>query len=335
MMKQVRMIKNNQSIMGAVYAAILLMMFSGAVYAACLNPAGDEGDQIYNLNHHVMQYCNGTDWTAMVGNAASATCVPVCPAGVRLLSTGSGWECEVIITTTADVIASLVDNFNTYFRTDSGHESSFNNRVDSRTSAIGRNSTVTTDVVFDYSSITLPPHTKHTVLWMGSSGNSSATTTPRISGGTETGTTTILNQNGGGESDWQLKVYTGLSSANTNIGITHGGVGNKAHRNTVGALPGEWAVVTTSSTTITVKPQEILLVKGFVGVDSPSSAYNFDSVFSGDGLTTIFSFNTNWYGNIAVGVFVNNGAGNLSINLAKGGNHSALYGITLELVGGL
>jgi hypothetical protein len=33
--------------------------------AACSNPAGAEGNQVYNTTYHVMQFCNGTDWVAM------------------------------------------------------------------------------------------------------------------------------------------------------------------------------------------------------------------------------------------------------------------------------
>ena len=33
--------------------------------AACKNPAGNEGDIIYNSGSHVLQFCNGADWIAM------------------------------------------------------------------------------------------------------------------------------------------------------------------------------------------------------------------------------------------------------------------------------
>jgi len=44
-------------------------MISGSnmAYAQCANPVGAAGDQIYNTDFSVMQYCDGTDWTAMRG----------------------------------------------------------------------------------------------------------------------------------------------------------------------------------------------------------------------------------------------------------------------------
>lgn len=44
-------------------------------HAACTNPAGDAGDQVYNTTYSVMQYCNGTNWVGMGGGGAA-------PAGV-------------------------------------------------------------------------------------------------------------------------------------------------------------------------------------------------------------------------------------------------------------
>ncbi|WP_435642127.1 DUF1566 domain-containing protein [Micavibrio aeruginosavorus] len=35
---------------------------------SCTTPAGDEGDIVYNSTHHVMQYCNGTNWVPMGAN---------------------------------------------------------------------------------------------------------------------------------------------------------------------------------------------------------------------------------------------------------------------------
>ena len=36
-----------------------------AAAAACTNPTGTEGEQIYNSDHKTMQFCNGTNWISM------------------------------------------------------------------------------------------------------------------------------------------------------------------------------------------------------------------------------------------------------------------------------
>ncbi len=48
-----------------------LIGFSSAAHAACSNPAGVEGEQIYNDDNNVMQFCDGTDWTAMKGGSGA------------------------------------------------------------------------------------------------------------------------------------------------------------------------------------------------------------------------------------------------------------------------
>lgn len=40
---------------------------------ACTNPAGDEGEIVYNSDHAVMQFCNGTNWVAMAATDPSQT----------------------------------------------------------------------------------------------------------------------------------------------------------------------------------------------------------------------------------------------------------------------
>lgn len=50
---------------------------------SCTTPAGDEGDIIYNSTHHVMQYCNGTNWVPMGpnGNGGGGCSNPTGSAG--------------------------------------------------------------------------------------------------------------------------------------------------------------------------------------------------------------------------------------------------------------
>lgn len=65
----------------SVAALIVSLIFAGVfvlagapmnvAHAACTSPAGEEGEQIYNDDHNVMQYCDGTDWTAMRGGDGS------------------------------------------------------------------------------------------------------------------------------------------------------------------------------------------------------------------------------------------------------------------------
>jgi DNA-binding beta-propeller fold protein YncE len=55
---------------------VATLVSSVAARAACSNPAGAEGDHIYNSAFHVLQYCNGTAWQAMgpVPGAGGAGC---------------------------------------------------------------------------------------------------------------------------------------------------------------------------------------------------------------------------------------------------------------------
>jgi hypothetical protein len=89
---------------------------SGAAMAACPNPAGAAGDQMYNSTHNVMQFCDGTHWTAMKkgtetdpqvssvtngsvckGNGSAMTCnltMPSCSGTNKLLQwNGSAFTC--------------------------------------------------------------------------------------------------------------------------------------------------------------------------------------------------------------------------------------------------
>jgi len=40
--------------------------------AACTGPAGDEGDVLYNVDHHTPQFCDGTAWQALGGSGGSS-----------------------------------------------------------------------------------------------------------------------------------------------------------------------------------------------------------------------------------------------------------------------
>lgn len=47
------------------FVLFVFMMMIGTAHAQCDTPPGEAGTQIYNADHNVMQYCNGTRWVAM------------------------------------------------------------------------------------------------------------------------------------------------------------------------------------------------------------------------------------------------------------------------------
>ncbi|MEZ5902401.1 MAG: tail fiber domain-containing protein [Alphaproteobacteria bacterium] len=66
--KNSRLIKKWQMPSIAVLSAIFMISGNNMAHAQCANPVGASGDQIYNTDFSVMQYCDGTDWTAMRGD---------------------------------------------------------------------------------------------------------------------------------------------------------------------------------------------------------------------------------------------------------------------------
>jgi hypothetical protein len=52
--------------------SVLLILMPGFAGAACTNPDGGEGDQIYSATYHMMMFCNGSNWINM-GAATSGT----------------------------------------------------------------------------------------------------------------------------------------------------------------------------------------------------------------------------------------------------------------------
>src|ERR1035437_95319 len=42
-----------------------LLAFAPAAQANCASPVGSAGNIMYNKDHHVPQYCDGTNWIAM------------------------------------------------------------------------------------------------------------------------------------------------------------------------------------------------------------------------------------------------------------------------------
>lgn len=60
--------------------------------AACSNPAGEAGEQIYNADYKTMQFCDGTNWISMKGGAVGGNL----PQGTHCgwaVGSGFGTDC--------------------------------------------------------------------------------------------------------------------------------------------------------------------------------------------------------------------------------------------------
>ncbi|PZO87831.1 MAG: hypothetical protein DI626_03080 [Micavibrio aeruginosavorus] len=55
----------------AAFGLFAFGFYAAPAMAACVNPVGDHGDMLYNRDHTVMQYCNGSDWISMDASHAS------------------------------------------------------------------------------------------------------------------------------------------------------------------------------------------------------------------------------------------------------------------------
>lgn len=70
-------------------SVLVFLLLATPARADCANPVGAEGDQLYNADYKVMQFCNGTQWIAMLGQA-----LPTCSDGdIVTFSSAAGWEC--------------------------------------------------------------------------------------------------------------------------------------------------------------------------------------------------------------------------------------------------
>lgn len=74
--------------------AILLITiaFPGISRAACDNPPGEAGYQVYNSTHNVMQYCDGDKWIGMGGGGGSGLSLD-CDPGQVVGSDGDDFVC--------------------------------------------------------------------------------------------------------------------------------------------------------------------------------------------------------------------------------------------------
>ena len=57
---------------------------------ACSNPAGDQGDIVYNADHAVMQFCNGTNWISMGATSIGTPTLDELSNTANPLSPGDG-----------------------------------------------------------------------------------------------------------------------------------------------------------------------------------------------------------------------------------------------------
>ena len=79
--------------LGAAFAVFALFMFAPSqAHAACTNPAGVEGQAIYNTTHKVMQFCNDTLWISMAAKADTLASLS-CANNEVAKWNGSAWAC--------------------------------------------------------------------------------------------------------------------------------------------------------------------------------------------------------------------------------------------------
>lgn len=74
---------------------LFVLFITHPARADCTNPARKEGTVIYNADHKVAQFCNGTDWIGMAGGSTSImegdTMVTGWPDAVMCLSSSPNW----------------------------------------------------------------------------------------------------------------------------------------------------------------------------------------------------------------------------------------------------
>ena len=68
--------------MRSILLAMVLCLLAIPAHANCTNPARIAATIIYNADHHVLQYCDGTDWIPM-GAAGSGSGSCANPAGAE------------------------------------------------------------------------------------------------------------------------------------------------------------------------------------------------------------------------------------------------------------
>lgn len=89
---------------------MLFLLGLSPAQAACSDPAGEEGEVMYNTTYKTVQFCDGTDWwrTKKGGGLAA---LPHCNGGDELIysSSQNGWVCYADIHQTSTLYTSCKD----------------------------------------------------------------------------------------------------------------------------------------------------------------------------------------------------------------------------------
>src|SRR5262245_10883773 len=73
--------------------AVIVAMLPASAMAACSNPGGTAGDQIYNTSYNVMQFCNDTAWVNM-GSVGAGGVADGDKGAITVSSSGSAWAID-------------------------------------------------------------------------------------------------------------------------------------------------------------------------------------------------------------------------------------------------
>lgn len=104
--------------------AVLVFSVPGLAFAACNNPAGDEGAIVYNGTHKVVQFCNGANWISagsstdlsslnadhLTSGTVPAARLPAYSGDVTKAAGGTALTIADNAVTTAKIAASAVTN---------------------------------------------------------------------------------------------------------------------------------------------------------------------------------------------------------------------------------
>lgn len=77
---------------GRLFTALAIAALPATADAACTNPNGVAGFQIYNVTYNVMQYCNGADWVNM--GAPNSTVADGDKGDITVSSNGTAWAID-------------------------------------------------------------------------------------------------------------------------------------------------------------------------------------------------------------------------------------------------
>ena len=76
--------------------ALTCLLAPREAFAACVNPAGNEGNQVYNTTYKTMQFCDGNTWISTKGGVGTDTLHAMSCADGEVVKWNDGataWEC--------------------------------------------------------------------------------------------------------------------------------------------------------------------------------------------------------------------------------------------------